>query len=216
MKRSATPLPWELTDEGGIVGEAEPAQRSLEVMRTVLRSPIVTKPDPSGDIWSEAAEAIDHGVIDRLEGGEAVSTLATWHQASSVWWSTRTKTQTQPSVLVQAMVASVPQRRFGASVITRPSCALGRRRPLGPLRRQESGGPHQAQHPVLADKHVVLPAQAGSDLAMALTSERALGDHPADGLGQAPRRSCRSWDRDEHCEPRRSLGGDRWSTGQHR
>jgi hypothetical protein len=40
--------------------------------------------------------------------------LATCAQASAVSWSTQANTHTQPSLRVQAMVASVPQRRLGA------------------------------------------------------------------------------------------------------
>ena len=68
----------------------------------------------AGDLSVQAAPAVDDGVVDRLEGGEAVADLATWAQASAGEWSTQATTHTQPAARVQAMVASVPQRWLGA------------------------------------------------------------------------------------------------------
>jgi hypothetical protein len=38
----------------------------------------------------------------------------------------------------------------------------------GPLRSEEPGAPHEAQHPLAAHAHVVFPAQASAHLAVAL------------------------------------------------
>jgi hypothetical protein len=45
----------------------------------------VAQRDPTGDIGAQATEAVDDRVIDRLQGGEASSTLATCAHASAVW-----------------------------------------------------------------------------------------------------------------------------------
>ena len=78
--------------------------------RTVLRSPVIAQRDPAGHIGVQATEAVDHAVVDRLQGGEPITNLATCAHASAVEWSTTANTHIQPSTRVQAMMASVPQR----------------------------------------------------------------------------------------------------------
>ena len=74
-------------------------------------------------------------------------------------------------------MASVPQRTFGASVMTLPSWSRGRRRSWHPLGSQEAGDAHEAQHPVLAHVELVLPSEVGPHLAVALAGEGAVDDH---------------------------------------
>jgi len=64
-----------LTHEGGIVCDAEPGDRPDEVAGPVLGSPVVTQRDASGDVGGEAPEAVYDGVVDGLEGGDAVTGL---------------------------------------------------------------------------------------------------------------------------------------------
>ena len=49
-----------------------------------------------------------------------------------------------------------------------------------PLGGQESFLAQQPQDPFPADLHAVLAAQPGPDLALALASERRVGQHPPD------------------------------------
>jgi hypothetical protein len=49
-----TAVGFGLADEGGIVCDAEPGDRSDEVVGPVLGSPVVTQRDASGDVGSEA------------------------------------------------------------------------------------------------------------------------------------------------------------------
>jgi hypothetical protein len=53
-----------------------------------------------------------------------------------------------------------------------------------PLGGEQAGVAHQPQHPVLAHVELVLPAEVGSDLARALTSKGAGGDHLSDLFGE--------------------------------
>ena len=53
----ATPVALRLTDEGGIVFDAQPAQRALEVTGSVLAAPVVSELDPSGDVVPEGVLA---------------------------------------------------------------------------------------------------------------------------------------------------------------
>jgi hypothetical protein len=85
---------------------------------------------------------------------------------------------TQPSVLVQAVVASVPQRWFGPSGMTVPSCGRGRRRPDSSWANDPRAG--AAAELVAADPDAVLATQPGPDLAVALASERRGDQHPVD------------------------------------
>jgi hypothetical protein len=56
--------------------------------------------------------------------------------------------------------------------------------PGGPLGGEETGLSHEAQHPVLAGEELVLSAQPGPDLAVALAGEGRLENHLADPLGE--------------------------------
>ena len=53
MKRSATPLPWGSPADPGVVFDAEPPERTLEVMRSVLAAPVVTELDAPGHVGTE-------------------------------------------------------------------------------------------------------------------------------------------------------------------
>jgi hypothetical protein len=62
-----------LSDEGGIVLDAQPVERALEVVGPILAAPVVAELDPPGDVGFEAPEAVDDGVVDGLESGELSS-----------------------------------------------------------------------------------------------------------------------------------------------
>ena len=53
----------------------EPVERALEVVGPILAAPVVAELDAPGDVRAETPEAVDHGVVDGLEGGEAVADL---------------------------------------------------------------------------------------------------------------------------------------------
>lgn len=55
-----------LADMGGVVGDAQSAQRAEEVGRAVLRTPVVAQPEASPDVGPQLAPAVEYGVVDRL------------------------------------------------------------------------------------------------------------------------------------------------------
>ena len=122
-------------------------------------------------------------------------------------WSTRTKPN--PAVVVQAMWRRCPEVRFGAS--NHPSVSLdgGAAAPPAAVSPARSAS---GAAPVL--RQTFSPGAGGLDLD-ALTSERAPSvitrRHPVST--QAALMSV--WTRTS-TRASRSLGGDRWSTGQHR
>jgi hypothetical protein len=56
-----------LTDEGRVVGDAQPSERSLEVPRSVLASPVVTELDAPGVEPRPSSGAADHRGLVRAE-----------------------------------------------------------------------------------------------------------------------------------------------------
>ena len=84
---------------------------------------------------------------------------------------------TQPSLLVHALVASVPHSRSGLSGMIRAVVRTGLAPLLVTLRRQEPVGPHDAMYPLAPDIGLLLAAQIRGDLAVPLARERALIDH---------------------------------------
>ena len=171
-----------LADKCGIVFDPEPFERPLEVERAVLAAPVVTQLDPSSDVRSELSEAIDDGVVERLERGEAVADL-------------RDMCPRLVGVVVDEhehphpAVGSRPRhRRVGAEALVRP--VRDHLSVVDPwtvpatlaLRGEEALLSHQAEHPVLADDELVLSAQSCPHLSVSLTTKRALFDHLADLL----------------------------------
>jgi hypothetical protein len=86
----------------------------------------VAQRQTTGDVSVEAAPAVDDGVVDRLEGGEAVADLGHVRPGLGGVVVDAGEHPYQPSLRVQAMVASVPQRWLGASGMIVPSCRRGR------------------------------------------------------------------------------------------
>ena len=82
------------------------------------------------------------------------------------------------------MVASVPQRRFGAVGDDRAVMESWPAPATDPLGRQQPLPPQQPQDPFAADVHAVLATQPGPDLAVALAGERRGVQHLADQLDQ--------------------------------
>ena len=64
-----------LTNEGGVVSDTEPGDRPQEVLRAVLRAPVMAEAYASSHVGSEPAEAVDDGVVDRLQRGDPVACL---------------------------------------------------------------------------------------------------------------------------------------------
>jgi hypothetical protein len=73
-----------LPQERRAVGDPEPGQRAGEMGRAILGSPVMAQLQTAGDVRAEPAPAVGDRVVDRLEGGEAVTTLATCAQVSAV------------------------------------------------------------------------------------------------------------------------------------
>lgn len=60
--------------ERGVIGDPA-SYRAQEVGRAVLRPPVVAQWDALSHVGAQGAEAVDDGVVDQLEGGEAVADL---------------------------------------------------------------------------------------------------------------------------------------------
>ena len=105
--------------------------QELEPVKWPERSwvPVVAQRQAAGYVGVGAAPAVDDRVVDRLQRGEAVAGLGRVRPRLGAGVVHHPERHTQPSVLVQAVVASVPQRWFGPSGMTVPSCGRGRRRP---------------------------------------------------------------------------------------
>ena len=73
-----------LADEGSIVLDTQPVEGALEVVGPILAAPIVAEFDAPGHIGSELPEAIDHRVVDGLEGGKAIAHFGHMGPGSSV------------------------------------------------------------------------------------------------------------------------------------
>jgi hypothetical protein len=67
---------FRLAQEGGVVGDAQPADRAQDVARSVLGSPVVAQGDLARHVGAQATEAVDDRVINRLQGGKAIAELS--------------------------------------------------------------------------------------------------------------------------------------------
>jgi hypothetical protein len=166
-----------LTQERGVVGDAQPGARAGEVAERSWVA-VVPQRQAAGYVGVAAAPAVDDRVLDRLHARR--SGRRPWPGAPTPrrWSGPPPERPPQPSVLVQAVVASVPQRWFGPSGMTVPSCGRGRRRPDSSWANDPRAG--AAAELVAADPDAVLATQPGPDLAVALASERRGDQHPAD------------------------------------
>src|SRR5690606_9480460 len=86
-----------LTNEGGVVSDTEPGDRPQEVLRAVLRAPVMAEAYASSHVGSEPAEAVDDGVVTGCNAAIRSPVLATWVHASADQWSTLANTHTHPS-----------------------------------------------------------------------------------------------------------------------
>ena len=162
-----------LADEGGVVLDAQPVEGTLEVVGPVLAAPVVSELDPSGDVGSEPPEAVDHGVIDGLEGGEAVAHLG--HMGPGLVGVVVDEDEDpDPAVVPRPGHGGVraPAEVGGIgddpAVMDPGTAAFGR-----PLGSEQAGVAHEAQHPVLAHVQLVFSTQVGPHLAVALAGRRS-------------------------------------------
>ena len=128
---------------------------------------------PSGDVGSELPEAVDDGVVDGLEGGEAVAHLG--HVGPGLVGVVVDEDEDPDPAVVPGpghggvgAPADIGGVGDDPAVVDPGPPALGR-----PLGSEQAGVAHQAQHPVLAHVELVLTAQVGPDLAVALAGEGA-------------------------------------------
>ena len=170
--------------EGGVVLDAQPVEGTLEVVGPVLAAPVVAQLDSSGHVGSEPPEAVDDGVIDGLEGSEAVPHLG--HMGPGLVGVVVDQDEDpDPAIGPRPGHGGVrsPAQVGGLgddlAVMDPGTPALGR-----PLGSEQAGVAHEAQHPVLAHMELVFSAQTGPYLAVALAGKGALGDHPSDPLGE--------------------------------
>ena len=173
MKRSATPLPWGSPTKAASSSMPEPVERALEVVGPVLAAPVVAELDPPGHVGPERPEAVDDGVIDRLEGGEAVAHLG--HVGPGLVGVVVEEDEDPDPAVVPGpghggVGAPADVRGIGDDPCRRGPGASALGRPLG---GEQAGVAHEAQHPVLAHVELVLPPQVGPDLAVALAGEGA-------------------------------------------
>ena len=112
-----------LAQEGRVVGDPKPGDRAQKVARALLRSPVMAQLHAAGDIGIQPAPAVDDRVVDGLEGSKAVPDLGHVRPRLGRVVIHHGKDPDQPSTRVQAMVASVPHRRLGASGMIVPSWA---------------------------------------------------------------------------------------------
>ena len=129
---------------------------------------------PLAMFGSEPPEAVDHGVIDGLEGGEAVPHLG--HMGPGLVGVVVDQDEDpDPAVLSRPGHGGIcsPAQVGGvgddSSVVDPGPAALGH-----PLGSEQAGVAHEAQHPVLAHVELLFPAQVGPHLAVALAGEGAL------------------------------------------
>ena len=69
-------VPFRLADEGRRAFDAEEADLGLEVVADVLAAMVVAEPKAGSDALGEAAMALADGLLDRLEGLEAIGAAA--------------------------------------------------------------------------------------------------------------------------------------------
>src|SRR4051794_9932175 len=69
-------VPFRLADEGRRAFDAEEADLGLEVVAEVLTTVVVAEPKAGSDALGEAAMALADGLLDRLEGLEAIGAAA--------------------------------------------------------------------------------------------------------------------------------------------
>jgi hypothetical protein len=78
--------------ERGVTGDPSQLIEPRKVGRAVLPHLVVVQCDPSSHVGAQGAEAVDDGVVDRLEATKRTPTLATWAHSLAVyltWRSTR-------------------------------------------------------------------------------------------------------------------------------
>ena len=130
--------------------------------------------EPAGDVWAELAPAVGDRVVDRLEGGEAVADLG--HMGPGLG-----------GVVVDAgkdpdpaVGAGPGHGGVGAPALVgcrddRAVMGTGFAAAPDPLGRQQALLAQQPQHPFPAHLDLVLAAEPGPDLAVALPGERRGG-----------------------------------------
>jgi len=139
-----------LADEGGIVGDAEPAERALEVVGPVLAAPVVTELDASGHVRAQAAEAVDYGVVDGLEGGEAVAHLG--HVAPGLVGVVVDEDEDPHPAVGAGPGHGAVRAPAQVGGVGHDAAVVGTGRPLAPrsLGGEQPMASHEAEDPVLA------------------------------------------------------------------
>jgi hypothetical protein len=69
-------VPFRLADEGRRACDAEEADLGLEVVADILAAVVVAELKASGDVLGKATMALANGLLDRLEGLEAIGAAA--------------------------------------------------------------------------------------------------------------------------------------------
>jgi hypothetical protein len=151
--------------------------------------------EAAGDVGGEHAVAVDDGVVDRLQGGEPVPDLGHVRPRLSRVVVDQVEHQ-HPAVFDRpghGAVGAPPQ--VGGIGDDLPVVQARLASPGGTLRGKQPVSAQQPQHPLARHVHFVLAAQPGPDLAIPLTGERRVTDHPSDQPDQLviADRPDRSW-----------------------
>jgi hypothetical protein len=75
MKRSATPLPWGSPTKAASSTTPSQLIDPWKCCERYWAAPVVAELDPPGDVRRKFPAAVDDGVVDGLEGSEAVADL---------------------------------------------------------------------------------------------------------------------------------------------
>jgi hypothetical protein len=126
-----------------------------------LRSPVVPKFYAAPDVVVDPTEAVDDRVVDGFRDRRSDRRAGPpWSGPPAVKWSTKQKANTQPLPFVNAMVASVPHWRSGASGMIVSMVGVSPAPPPGALGCQQPGRALQFETPLASDPYAVLPAEA--------------------------------------------------------
>lgn len=170
-----------LPDEGGGGPDAEEPHLAQKVSRHVLAAVVVAESQAPGPIGADLGKVPLHPLPDRLQSGEAVDALGHVPTHDVVDAVVDRSEEPHPAVLFGLKAGAVgASDLIGLGGPDRWVMDPGVVLVADPGRGQQTGLPHQPQHPVLAD----LQPQPSPHLAIALAVELGIGQHLPDPVQQ--------------------------------